>query len=536
MSEQASSTVAWRRLLPVLLAVALAVAGLLASLYGPAGAPMSSEHAEGLDDAYISYRYALNLVEGHGLVFNPGEKVEGYSNFLWVLAAAALLQVCPPSLIHFAICGLNALLAAAGLLVLHGEVRRRHGEWRAFAAAAVWAAYPFLWQWISSGLEAIAVVLVQLLIWRTLSRAEIEAPWRGLALWLSVAVLLRADGFLMVFLVAGHFLLNRRFSFAGRTILLGLPSIAALFGFRLAYYHDIWPSTYYVKIAQPLLARVSGGFERLAELLFNFLLAPFLLALLWLAWRTFATLFEERRPGSFARSFTVPPEVSLSLGLLAYWIYIGGDHFRIRFLLVLFPLAAAVIFGPLAEALSRDRQILLFAALIAANAGLVYSQRDFRWKKDRYDSWIELGAFLGQNFPGALLAAEAVGKTPYFSRLRTIDMYGLCDAHIAKLPPVREASPGHEKSDPAYVLSRKPDLIVGHLLPNMTVRPDLSEEMYAAAGYRLAYVLNLANESQEPNILPAPGNRRDALMGLFRGYSYAVLVRDPEGRPQQPLP
>ena len=42
------------------------------------------------DDAFISFRYARNLLEGHGLVFNPGERVEGYSNFLWVLELAAL--------------------------------------------------------------------------------------------------------------------------------------------------------------------------------------------------------------------------------------------------------------------------------------------------------------------------------------------------------------------------------------------------------------------------------------------------------------
>lgn len=35
-----------------------------------------------VDDAYISFRYATNLIHGHGLVFNPGERVEGYSNFL----------------------------------------------------------------------------------------------------------------------------------------------------------------------------------------------------------------------------------------------------------------------------------------------------------------------------------------------------------------------------------------------------------------------------------------------------------------------
>jgi hypothetical protein len=44
-----------------------------------------SGHARGSDDAYISYRYARNLSRGLGLVFNPGEKVEGYSNLLYVL-------------------------------------------------------------------------------------------------------------------------------------------------------------------------------------------------------------------------------------------------------------------------------------------------------------------------------------------------------------------------------------------------------------------------------------------------------------------
>ena len=40
------------------------------------------------DDAFISFRYARNLLKGHGLVFNPGEYVEGYSNFLWTLELA----------------------------------------------------------------------------------------------------------------------------------------------------------------------------------------------------------------------------------------------------------------------------------------------------------------------------------------------------------------------------------------------------------------------------------------------------------------
>ena len=38
-----------------------------------------------VDDTFISLRYARNLIDGNGLVYNPGQRVEGYSNFLWVV-------------------------------------------------------------------------------------------------------------------------------------------------------------------------------------------------------------------------------------------------------------------------------------------------------------------------------------------------------------------------------------------------------------------------------------------------------------------
>src|SRR4051812_24526368 len=42
------------------------------------------------DDAYISYRYARNLSDGAGLVWNPGQHVEGYTNFAWIEVLAGL--------------------------------------------------------------------------------------------------------------------------------------------------------------------------------------------------------------------------------------------------------------------------------------------------------------------------------------------------------------------------------------------------------------------------------------------------------------
>lgn len=49
-----------------------------------------------VDDAYISFRYAENLAAGHGLVFNPGERVEGWTSFLWVVILGLLSLVGLP--------------------------------------------------------------------------------------------------------------------------------------------------------------------------------------------------------------------------------------------------------------------------------------------------------------------------------------------------------------------------------------------------------------------------------------------------------
>ncbi len=38
-----------------------------------------------VDDAFITFRYVQQFVAGNGLVYNIGERVEGYSNFLWVM-------------------------------------------------------------------------------------------------------------------------------------------------------------------------------------------------------------------------------------------------------------------------------------------------------------------------------------------------------------------------------------------------------------------------------------------------------------------
>ncbi|HEY5658615.1 MAG TPA: hypothetical protein VIY27_12575, partial [Myxococcota bacterium] len=45
------------------------------------------------DDAYISYRTVQNFVNGYGLTWNPGERVQAYTHPLWLFLHAALYGI-----------------------------------------------------------------------------------------------------------------------------------------------------------------------------------------------------------------------------------------------------------------------------------------------------------------------------------------------------------------------------------------------------------------------------------------------------------
>ena len=52
------------------------------------------------DDQMVSMRFARNLAEGHGLVWNPGERVEGYSNLGWTLVMTLVVPATMPLAVH----------------------------------------------------------------------------------------------------------------------------------------------------------------------------------------------------------------------------------------------------------------------------------------------------------------------------------------------------------------------------------------------------------------------------------------------------
>lgn len=470
-----------------------------------------SGHAEGSDDAYISFRYARNLVAGHGLVFNPGERVEGYTNLLYVLLLVPVAWLAPDHLYPVSI-GLNILFAALTAVLLFGFVRERLGGLSGGLAALALALCPPLWIGVASGLETPLVLCLQVALWVLVERAE---PEKKIPLLSGVAVLsclVRADGFLVPALAAVYLLLRgqRRAALAlgGATI----ATVACLVAWRLAYYGWPLPNTYYAKVAGSLPGRVGAALPQLSRILMTTGLLAHVAALLLLAARL-------RRPGISFPLLFFP-------AWIGYWIYVGGDVFYERFLLILFPMGTYALLQLLEKVPRRTLVAAVAGVLLIQLVQLVNDPR-YSYRTDRYDRWVLLGRHLSRTHRGATLATGAAGKLPYFSGLRTLDMSGLTDAHIAHVPANPGLKvPGHNKRDIGYVLGRRPRLIAGWFDHDLAMVLEMSRDDYEAAGYRLRFLVNTLQEPQKPNLIDVSGMSGEEIAKIVtNGYGFGVLER-----------
>ena len=341
-----------------------------------------------------------------------------------------------------------------------------------------------------------------------------------------LSLLARVDGFLIPGIAILYLLLKRRIRPA-TVCALALFATQGLYGFwRLYYYGALLPTTYYVKVAGPILARLRNAGVELSNIAVLEGLLPYVLILLLLVVESFYRLYKRRREFFYPFRF----EILFAPLWITYWFYIGGDHFWDRFLLILYPLG---IFALLScyEKISNPRMavygLVLLAALQVGTPCSIDPRFDFGFKT--FDSWIGTGKFLGEKYPGRTLAVEALGKMPFFSRLYTHDMLGLADPVIAPLPVSSGLfEPGHLKFDPDYTLSRKPDLIAISIFSNRDLACGLSRAKYERAGYHLEYLVDTGWPPHPgPHIVEVGSLDETSVQRLIvAGFDLAIVVKN----------
>ena len=149
----------------LILVLAGACAGVIAhTLFGYSTGGDYSGHAFGSDDAFISYRYAENLFNGHGIVFNPGERVEGYSNFLYVLLMAPGLYFGNDYIYLYSV-SVNSIFLLLSIITFYRIISSKLNVTYGIVGAALLGLNPSIWANTATGLETNLVLLTFLLLW-----------------------------------------------------------------------------------------------------------------------------------------------------------------------------------------------------------------------------------------------------------------------------------------------------------------------------------------------------------------------------------
>ena len=159
-----------------------------------------------VDDAMISMKYGRNLAEGSGLVWNAGERVEGYTNLLWTLFMALVhLTPLPDSKTSLVVLLANVAIAAATVPLVARLVRLLGGgAWATGAALAAYVLGANTTYFATSGLEtSLLGFLLVLCVCRILEESSSGRPRSSTYLIIGVLGLVRADAVVLTGLVCG---------------------------------------------------------------------------------------------------------------------------------------------------------------------------------------------------------------------------------------------------------------------------------------------------------------------------------------------
>jgi len=436
-----------------------------------------------LDDAMISMRYAWNFSHGQGLVWNPAERVEGYTNLLMTLLMSIYTGLFDKSSAVLAV-SLTGIVTVLGCLVLAWKlcdffVEDLEERWRFLVKAILLIMlltyYPLSY-WSLLGMETgllTVLILSSLYLLEVYLRQDREVYLFAIAGLQGLAYLTRPDAiifsapiFVYIFLKQGKEIFS---DFSRRTKFLGMLLFYTLFIvgqeiFRINYYHEFLPNTSYLKLTgMPLLDRIKNGLG---------FITPYLLTHIVLL-------------GIAIRSCWIKPHPRKNLYLtlvllpILYQVWVGGDPWPLwRMMAPAYPLLAMLFsrgvfefIGKTEISLSTKYGLRITGYIIAA--GILLSNVNFigemlflrkPYETDNYESFVNTAIILNEvTTPDATVGVYYAGVIPYYTDRTAVDFLGKSDKYIARLPPDLSGAvswngmysvPGHNKYDLDYSIKR----------------------------------------------------------------------------------
>lgn len=401
-----------------------------------------------VDDDYINFRYARNLAEGVGLVYEPPGRVEGFTAPAWVLFISGGVALGIPA---------EPLALCAGALAFAVAVLACCAAWQRIDSAASVAAPAVLlaassavaWHSVAGLGTAPAAALVALWANEVL-RVEPTAAQRarGFA-WLALAMLVRPElSLLAAVQLAAELAARRRIG-----ALASCAPLAAWFAFRRHYYGEWLPVTWKVK-KLALLDDLSFGLEYLRISTRDCGVGLFALAAL-------ACLFWKRdRIAGGVRLLA-----AAALAYCAFVVYVGGDYLALaHFFVPVLPLLVLVGCAVLRAMLDSR---VAFACVVAGLSLWLASPQLRRGELAElyeYDErrWLAIGRELAASAPaGTRVALSPIGAIGYESRLPIVDILGRTNDVVWRSEPDTSIPmKGHQRYNADWTLAQAPDVIV----------------------------------------------------------------------------
>jgi len=461
------------------------------------------------DDAMISMRYGYNFAHGFGMVWNPGEYVEGFTNPLWTFFMA-LIHFLPVPLTKLSlIVQITEALCVIASLYFVKKIAAivSNSSFTVMFFSVLFTAFYFpLVNWtLVQGMEVgILTLFLSSSVFFALESIRRKKFSFILFIILGLGTLTRIDFFVSAMVISLFLIIydkkNRK-----KYFLFGIPVVLSFVLaqtlFRIWYYHDILPNTYYVKLTgYPILNRITRGiyvglrsfFPNIAAMYQSRVLqfsARLIIAGMILFPFTYAYLKRNKSMFLLLALFTTQLLYSAYVGG-DVWEYYGGANRFIAYAIPLFFVSLIFTthsilikyFKTSKTYLQKVYQIIevaiiciFFILLNRANAEQL-PRLFFTMPPTTLDvnmTRLELADRLNRiTKPHTKIAISAAGLIPYFNPDRYfVDILGKTEKTIAREPAVGNEKfknqldkyisfqPGHMKWDYPYLVKKyKPDI------------------------------------------------------------------------------
>ncbi|MFQ5718238.1 MAG: hypothetical protein ACE5IK_01705 [Acidobacteriota bacterium] len=441
-----------------------------------------------LEDAFITFRYAAHLAQGHGIgAWNiSGERVEGFTSLLWMLLAAAAQGIGLNMVTVTKVAGMVSHLALLNFFILYPLLPRREqeasdappdlGNTPVLCGVVVGLYLPLAW-YASSGMETIpfACLGAVFLLARRLRYSTAILTLSGVLLLLT-----RPEGMLLVAAGLAFTAYEKRVDYRETPdlkIVGGACLVTALcIGlYRWVFFKDLVPNTYWAKAGGSTAAHLAWGLLYVRQWSATHVLLVFLCLI------GVINAFDRWRRPPRDTAMLARGIIPLLAIYFLYIIKVGGDNYSAfpfwRHVLHIFPLVALLAAFGITRIRPCHRLFHLFLTVTlvllvnvailrahggtmarAIGSGLQHFPALSHAPHHPYYTWLR-----SVTTPDTVIASSLGGELPYVVDATHIDMLGLNNRYIARHGTFEPGGLLDSKTDVQWVLAQRPDIIEGYI-------------------------------------------------------------------------